>query len=106
MVANESKVWRLVHRTEFEAPREPRDIKKWQIVRILLQDMISDFTGIVKEVGHGTATVEETTGIYRGRERKFELSKVTEVVEILSSPLFYELRQLVAGEKGGRQNIT
>ena len=55
MVANESQVWRLVHRTEFEAPREPRDIKKWQIVRILLQDMISDFTGIVKEVGHETA---------------------------------------------------
>ena len=105
MVANESQVWRLVLRTEFEAPREPRDIKKWNIVRILLQDMISDFTGIVKEVGYGTATVEETTGIYRGRERKFELSKVVEVFEILSSPLFGRLRQLVASEQESHQNL-
>ena len=105
MVGKESQVWRLVHRTEFEAPREPRDIKIYQIVRILLQNMISDFTGIVKEVGPNTATVEETTGIYRGRLRKFKLSEVVEVVEILSSPLFYRLRQLVQGEQGGHQNI-
>ena len=106
MVANENQVWRLIHRTEFEATRKQSDIRRGQVVRIQLINEVTDFTGYVQEMKGNMITVLETTGIHKNRLRNFELSKVATVVEILSSPLFYRLRRLVAGEQKGGKNIA
>ena len=45
------------------------------------------------------ATVFQTAGLNKGRRREFHLSRVISVVEILSSPLFYELQRKAAGER-------
>ena len=73
MVANENQVWRLIHRTEFEAPRNQKDIRKGQVVRIQLMNQITDFTGYVHELKGDVVTVIETTGMNKGRQRSFEL---------------------------------
>ena len=48
--AKESDVLRIVHRLEFERSIEPSEVRMGQILRVLLRDKISDFTGIVTEL--------------------------------------------------------
>ena len=95
--AKESLVWRLVHRKDFECERKPDDIRTGQMIRVLLQNEISDSTGLVLNVSDGTVTMKYTSGIYENRTAKFHRSQVAIVEEIMTSPLFYNLKKLFHG---------
>ena len=101
---SESKVWRLVQRKDFEAERKPKDIRCGQVIRVRLQGEVTDSTGFVSKVEGDLVSINYLTGLAEGRHRKFKISSVISVDEILSSPLFYRLKKLVAGEsmKGGK----
>lgn len=98
MTANEKLVWRLVHRTEFENNIQPDEIKVGQILRIRFKDPIPDFTGFVREVGEMKLIMDELTGYKRGRQAKIERNSIANIVEILSSPLFFRFRRLVSSD--------
>ena len=104
--ATESKVWRLVHRTEFEAERKPESIRKGQILRVTLKENITDFTGFVTSVDQGRIIMTHTTGYKKGEECTFETKHVDAVVEILSCPLFYRFRRMAAGKTIKGKNIS
>ena len=105
--AKESDVWRIVHRLEFERSIEPSEVRMGQILRVLLRDKISDFTGIVTELVDNLVKLTEITGIHKGRFVEFYRSEAVGITEILSCPLFYDIRQEVLGEKANpaKQNI-
>lgn len=107
MIAKQSLVWRLVWRKEFEMKKKSQDIRKGQIIRVFLQGQLTDFTGYVKNMKGNLVTVVETAGRNEGQMREFNLSEVINVVEILSSPLFFRFRRTVAGEdiKNGKNLV-
>ena len=96
MSAKEKLVWRLVHRTEFENNIQQDEIKMGQIIRIQFKDEIPDFTGFVRQLRGRTLIMDELTGYKRGRKVKIERNSIANVVEILSSPLFYRFRRMVS----------
>ena len=106
LVANENLVWRLVYRTEFESKCEVDDIRRGQVVRILLKNNVTDFTGYVTNVEGDIITVSHTTGEKVGEFIKIRPADVLSVTEILSSPLWARLCRTVAGEQRGGQNLN
>ena len=71
----------------------------------LLQDF-SDISSYVLKVVGDSVTFCQTTGNNQEKVSQFFLSDIQKVTEILSSPLFYRLRRLVAGEKVGNPNLV
>ena len=105
MEAKESKVWRLVHRTEFERSIEKNAIKEGQTLRILLKSKITDFTGIVQERREQSLLVSQLPlGGLEG-DIEFKLSEIVTAGEIMYSQLFCNLRELVNGGRGKKNNI-
>ena len=101
--ADENLVWRLIHRKEFECERTPVDIRTGQMIRVRLQDQISDSTGLVLNVRNGTVAIKYISGIYENRSVEFHTSQVATVHEIMSSPLFYNLKKLfMCNEEQGK----
>ena len=92
--AKEDLVWRLTHRKDFETEREAKDIRRGQVIRVRLQNEISDSTGFVSKVENDMVTIKYMTGIAGGRIVQFNLTSVITVHEILSSPLFYRQNHL------------
>ena len=105
LVADESRVWRLVHRTEFESKCQAHDIKRGQVVRILLKNRMTDFTAYVAEVKEKTMNVCYMTGPERGESIELSLTDILEATEILSSPLWTRLCRNIAGEQKGGNNL-
>ena len=52
----------MVHRTEFEEKRKPSEITRGQVLRVKLQNEVTDCTGFVKEVKNNVVQLEYTTG--------------------------------------------
>ena len=98
--ANEKLVWRMIHRKEFESERKPVDIRNGQMIRVRLQDRISDSTGVVMNVRNGTVSIKYTSGLYENRLAEFHTSQVETVHEIMSSPLFYRLKKMFKCNEG------
>ena len=86
--------------------KRAQDIKKGQIIKVRLQDEITDFTGYVKDLNGDIVSTILTTGWNEGSEKDFTLSSVVSVIEILSSPLFFRLQRTVAGEQEKGQNLA
>ena len=97
----------MVHRLEFERSIKPSDVRMGQVLRVLLRDKISNFTGIVTELVNNSVKLTEITGIHEGKFVEFYRSEAVGITEILSCPLFYDIRQKVLGEKANpaKQNI-
>ena len=91
-----------MHRLEFERIIIPSDIHKGQVLRVLLQERISDLTGLVTNLQGDLVILVEITGLHEGRSIEFLRSKTRSITEILSCPLFYRIRQKVLGEKASK----
>ena len=105
-VVHESKVWRMVHRKEFEKDITPKDIHKGLPIRVSLRDEIMDFSWIPISLENERVTVRITTGMKSSKLKNFALEDVATVTEIMSFPLMYRLKKLVAGEAGGQRKIS
>ena len=103
--AKESSVWRLVHRMEFERPIKKDGLRVGQTLRILLKNQFTDFTGFVLERRKQWVRVRPTES-KSDDDNEFKLSDIVSATEIMYSPLFYRLRQFVAGERVGKKNIS
>ena len=93
-VAKAIDVWRLVHRAEFEKDRKGEEIRKGQVLRVLLTTQVSDFTGFVLGVNGKIVKIQIIAGLSEGKIFKFCKTSIVQCTEILSSPLFYRLRSL------------
>ena len=100
LVAAANKVWRMVHRVEFEEQIQPKEIRAGQTVRLGLHEMALDRTGYVSKVENNKVHMKISTGLYRGKEIVVELKKIENATEICSCPLFYGLKRTVDGEMG------
>ena len=92
--AKASDVWRLVHRAEFEEERNKEKIHKGQVLRVLLENKVTDFTGFVLGVTSNIVKMKLVTGLSENKIIRFDKASVVECTEILYSPLFYRLRKL------------
>ena len=96
----------MVHRKEFEKDITPKDIHKGLPIRVSLRDEIMDFTGIPIRLENERVTVQITAGMKSSELKTFALEDVATVTEVMSFPLMYRLKKLVAGEAGGQRNIS
>ena len=106
MEAKESKVWCLVHRTEFVRSIEKNAIKEGQTLRILLRSKITDFTVIVQERREQSLFVSKHPLGGLDGDIEVKISEIVTAVEIMYSPLFCDLRNIVNGERDKRNNIV
>ena len=96
----------MVHRTEFEDTRDPHEIKRGQVLRIQLEHYIPDVTGFVEGINNHVVQMKEITGKNESDVIEFHISKIVNVIEIMSSPLFCNLRRDVSGEREGVRYLT
>ena len=100
IIAKEKQVWRLVHRLEFERKTNVNEIKEGQVIRLFTENSPLEFCGFVKKVDRKNLLIHLMTGLFRNKDRNFDKSEVISCTEILSCPLFYELRKKVSCEEG------
>lgn len=100
-IAKPSDVWRMVHRVDFERDSTVNEVRKGQVVRLFTKNSPLEFCGFVVAVDRKHLELRLMTGLYRGQLRKFDKAAVTSATEILSCPLFYELRKNIAGNDEG-----
>ena len=93
MVTKAEKVWRMVHRTEFESEIMPNGIRKGQVLRISTRDVFSDLTGFVTRVTPDNVTIQGLTGSNQSKICTIKKTAIRSSIEILTSPLFHRLRQ-------------
>ena len=96
--AKESQVRRLVHRLEFERHTMINEVKKGQVIRFFTTESPLEFCGFVNNVDRNNLELQLLTGLHRAKDRKFDKTKVSSCVEILSCPLFYRLRKTISGK--------
>ena len=92
-------MWRLVHRLEFERDTTINEVKKGQVIRFFTTESPLEFCGFVNNVDRNYLELQLLTGLHRTKHRKFDKSKVSSCVEILSCPLFYRLRKTISGKE-------
>ena len=88
-VVSSEKVWRLVHRAEFEQVIRPTDIRVGETIRICTRSLSLEKTGFVKKVDNKNIGLEIFTGLHKGKDITLELDNIKEVTEICSCPLFH-----------------
>ena len=98
LVASANKVWRMVHRVEFEKRIQPKEIRAGQTVRLELREMALERVGYVVKVENNKVHINIFTGVYRGKDEVVELKKIENATEICSCPLFFRLKRAVDGE--------
>lgn len=103
--AKADTVWELVHRTEFESETEISKIQVGQALRIMLKNSIIDVTGFCKSVTRDELTISILTGPEEGKISKVQIGNIASVIEILSCPLFYRLKQKVSGTQVGGNDL-
>ena len=105
--AKASAVWRLIHRRKFEKKIKPDQLRKGQVIRVLLENDITDFTCFVNQVSDSQVSAIFTTGPKDGQSVVFSISRIVSIHEILSCPLFHRIKRKVSGEKiRGEKNIV
>ena len=87
---------------EFERPIKKDGLRVGQTLRILLKNQLTDLTGFVLERRKQWVRVRPTES-KSDDDHEFKLSDIVSATEIMYSPLFYRLRQFVAGERVGKK---